>query len=105
MAVEQGLEWGLVPWHASTTARAAARYSARRAYDQPTGIWRTLTILSAILISRAAGDIVAARLTCSESQEPFEKTWPRIVTWLELEPDRTAKQLLLRIQAENRAAR
>ena len=32
--------------------------------------------------------------------DPFETTWPRILTWLETEPDRTAKELLERLEAE-----
>jgi len=32
--------------------------------------------------------------------DPFETAWPRIVTWLETEPDRTAKELLERLHAE-----
>jgi hypothetical protein len=32
--------------------------------------------------------------------DPFEATWPRIVTWLETEPDRTAKELLARLDAD-----
>ena len=32
--------------------------------------------------------------------DPFEAVWPRVVTWLETEPDRTAKELLQRLQAE-----
>ena len=31
---------------------------------------------------------------------PFEATWPRVVTWLESEPDQTAKQLFERLRAE-----
>ena len=31
---------------------------------------------------------------------PFEATWPRVVTWLESEPDQTAKQLSERLRAE-----
>jgi hypothetical protein len=30
--------------------------------------------------------------------DPFETAWPRVVTWLELEPDRTAKELLARLR-------
>jgi len=32
--------------------------------------------------------------------DPFESAWPRVVTWLEAEPDRTAKELLLRLQMD-----
>jgi hypothetical protein len=32
--------------------------------------------------------------------DPFEAVWPRIVTWLEAEPDRTAKDLFARLQHE-----
>jgi hypothetical protein len=32
--------------------------------------------------------------------DPFEATWPRVVTWLESEPDRTAKELFERLRAE-----
>ena len=32
--------------------------------------------------------------------DPFESAWPRVVTWLEAEPDRTAKELLVRLQVE-----
>ena len=32
--------------------------------------------------------------------DPFESAWPRVVTWLEAEPDRTAKELLLRLQVD-----
>lgn len=33
-------------------------------------------------------------------RDPFEEVWPRVVSWLETEPDRTAKELLLRLRAE-----
>jgi hypothetical protein len=33
-------------------------------------------------------------------QDPFEATWLRVVAWLEAEPDRTAKELLERLQVE-----
>ena len=33
-------------------------------------------------------------------QDPFETTWPRIVQWLEAEPDRTAKELFDRLRRE-----
>jgi hypothetical protein len=33
-------------------------------------------------------------------RDPFEVTWPRVVTWLETEPDRTAKELFERLRAE-----
>jgi len=32
--------------------------------------------------------------------DPFERVWPRVVTWLELEPDRTAKELFARLCSE-----
>lgn len=32
--------------------------------------------------------------------DPFESAWPRVVIWLEAEPDRTAKELLVRLQVE-----
>ena len=32
--------------------------------------------------------------------DPFEDTWPRVVTWLETEPDRTAKELFARLRGE-----
>ena len=32
--------------------------------------------------------------------DPFEATWPRVVTWLESEPDRTAKELFERLRGE-----
>jgi len=32
--------------------------------------------------------------------DSFERVWPRILGWLEIEPDRTASDLLLRLQAE-----
>jgi hypothetical protein len=32
--------------------------------------------------------------------DPFEATWPRVVTWLESEPDRTAKELFERLRDE-----
>ena len=32
--------------------------------------------------------------------DPFESVWPRVVTWLELEPDRTAKELFARLCGE-----
>jgi hypothetical protein len=32
--------------------------------------------------------------------DPFDATWPRVVTWLESEPDRTAKELFERLRAE-----
>lgn len=33
-------------------------------------------------------------------EDPFAATWPRVVTWLEAEPDRTAKELLDRLRGE-----
>jgi hypothetical protein len=33
-------------------------------------------------------------------KDPFETTWPRVVTWLESEPDRTAKELFGRLRGE-----
>ena len=33
-------------------------------------------------------------------KDPFEATWPRVVTWLECEPDRTAKELFQRLRDE-----
>lgn len=33
-------------------------------------------------------------------KDPFEATWPRVVTWLESEPDRTAKELFERLRGE-----
>lgn len=33
-------------------------------------------------------------------KDPFEQVWPRIVGWLDNEPDRTATELLVRLQAE-----
>jgi hypothetical protein len=33
-------------------------------------------------------------------RDPFEATWPRVVTWLESEPDRTAKELFARLRGE-----
>jgi hypothetical protein len=36
--------------------------------------------------------------------DPFEAVWPRIVTWLEAEPDRTAKELFSRLQREDAGA-
>lgn len=33
-------------------------------------------------------------------KDPFEAVWPRVVTWLESEPDATAKGLLQRLQSE-----
>ena len=32
--------------------------------------------------------------------DPFEDTWPRVVIWLETEPDRTAKELFARLRGE-----
>jgi len=32
--------------------------------------------------------------------DPFESVWPRVIVWLEAEPDRTAKELLARLQTE-----
>jgi len=34
-------------------------------------------------------------------KDPFESVWPRIVTWLDAEPNRTAKDLLERLRAES----
>ena len=36
--------------------------------------------------------------------DPFEATWPRVVTWLESEPDRTAKELFARLREERPGA-
>jgi hypothetical protein len=33
--------------------------------------------------------------------DPFEAAWPRVVAWLEAEPDRTAKEMLDRLQEED----
>lgn len=33
-------------------------------------------------------------------KDPFEAVWPRVMTWLESEPDATAKRLLQRLQSE-----
>jgi hypothetical protein len=33
-------------------------------------------------------------------RDPFESVWPRVVVWLETEPQRTAKELLQRLQNE-----
>jgi hypothetical protein len=33
-------------------------------------------------------------------KDPFEDVWPRVVAWLESEPDATAKGLLQRLQSE-----
>lgn len=35
-------------------------------------------------------------------KDPFEAAWPRVVTWLELEPDRTAQDLFERLRDEQR---
>lgn len=32
--------------------------------------------------------------------DPFDEVWPRVVGWLETEPERTAKELLLRLRTE-----
>ena len=37
-------------------------------------------------------------------KDPFEAVWPRIVTWLDAEPERTAKELLERLQGEQPGA-
>ena len=37
-------------------------------------------------------------------KDPFEATWPRVVTWLESEPDRTAKELFARLREERPGA-
>jgi hypothetical protein len=37
-------------------------------------------------------------------QDPFEVMWPRVVTWLESEPDRTAKELFARLREEQPGA-
>ena len=36
--------------------------------------------------------------------DPFDSEWPRIVLWLEAEPDRTAKELFERLRVENHGA-
>jgi hypothetical protein len=36
-------------------------------------------------------------------KDPFEAMWPRVVTWLESEPDRTAKELFERLRGERPA--
>jgi hypothetical protein len=33
--------------------------------------------------------------------DPFEAVWPRVVAWLEVEPDRTAKELFERFRKES----
>jgi Integrase core domain len=37
-------------------------------------------------------------------KDPFEAAWPRVVTWLESEPDRTAKELFARLREERPGA-
>ena len=37
-------------------------------------------------------------------RDPFETTWPRVVQWLEAEPDRTAKELFDRLRREHPGA-
>jgi hypothetical protein len=37
-------------------------------------------------------------------KDPFEGVWPRVVNWLESEPDRTAKELFQRLRDENAGA-
>ena len=34
-------------------------------------------------------------------RDPFETTWPRVVQWLEVEPQRTAKELFDRLRREH----
>jgi len=34
-------------------------------------------------------------------QDPFEDVWPRVLVWLEIEPDRTASELFERLRTEN----
>jgi hypothetical protein len=34
-------------------------------------------------------------------KDPFEAVWPKVVLWLEAEPDRTAKEMLARLQIEH----
>jgi hypothetical protein len=34
-------------------------------------------------------------------KDPFDSVWPRVVNWLESEPDRTAKELFQRLRDEN----
>jgi hypothetical protein len=36
-------------------------------------------------------------------EDPLKELWPRVVTWLAAEPDRTAKELLERLRSENAA--
>jgi hypothetical protein len=36
-------------------------------------------------------------------EDPFKDVWPRIVTWLAAEPNRTAKELLERLRSEGTA--
>ena len=36
--------------------------------------------------------------------DPFETTWPRVVTWLETEPERTAQELFDRLRRERPGA-
>ena len=37
-------------------------------------------------------------------RDPFENVWPRVLVWLESEPDRTAKELFERLRAEDPGA-
>jgi hypothetical protein len=41
-----------------------------------------------------------ARRDWRTRENPFEAVWPLVRTWLEAEPDRTAKELLFRLQCE-----
>lgn len=34
-------------------------------------------------------------------KDPFDDVWPRVLVWLEVEPDRTGKELLERLQSEH----
>ncbi|MCB1740001.1 MAG: transposase family protein [Gammaproteobacteria bacterium] len=45
-----------------------------------------------------------ARRTWRTRVDPFEKVWPKMLVWLENDPDRTAKELFARLREENPSA-
>ena len=64
-----------IPIRTSTAWKDGELCPTRRAGPKPPRHWRT-------------------------RKDPFEAVWPRVVTWLESEPDATAKGLLQRLQSE-----
>ena len=64
--------------------------------------------LSSLAVAWRAGEVRPTHRPAAKAprswrtrRDPFETTWPRVLQWLEAEPDRTAKELFDRLQREH----